>query len=199
MQHLHHYCWHSVACFHFSDGMHKPKFHPEILSHRSTDLLSVSSWLPTQPVRILPVGCCPCVQFRRAVSVCWALGWLGRGLCSWDAAGPCRAHAAALPVPSRGSHVCWGSECPACSAPLSLLLLSCSGAFNWGVYSNSGMYFSVLLFFHLQILVICACRCCHVNILQLLGFSVETGLHCLIYPYLPNGSLQNKLQCRVSK
>ncbi|NXG92776.1 IRAK2 protein, partial [Stercorarius parasiticus] len=37
-------------------------------------------------------------------------------------------------------------------------------------------------------------RCCHVNILQLLGFSVETGLHCLIYPYLPNGSLQNQLQ-----
>lgn len=47
-------------------------------------------------------------------------------------------------------------------------------------------------------LLICACRCCHINILQLLGFSVETGLHCLIYPYLPNGSLQNKLQCHVS-
>lgn len=61
MQHLHHYCWHSVACFHFSDGMHKPKFHPEILSHRSTDLLSVSSWLPTQPglLSVCPVqeGC----------------------------------------------------------------------------------------------------------------------------------------------
>ncbi|KFQ68365.1 Interleukin-1 receptor-associated kinase-like 2, partial [Phaethon lepturus] len=39
-------------------------------------------------------------------------------------------------------------------------------------------------------------RCCHVNILQLLGFSVEAGLHCLIYPYLPNGSLQNRLQCQ---
>ncbi len=37
-------------------------------------------------------------------------------------------------------------------------------------------------------------RCCHVNILQLLGFTVESELHCLIYPYLPNGSLQNKLQ-----
>ncbi|POI33758.1 hypothetical protein CIB84_002491 [Bambusicola thoracicus] len=37
-------------------------------------------------------------------------------------------------------------------------------------------------------------RCCHVNVLQLLGFTVESELHCLIYPYLPNGSLQNKLQ-----
>ncbi|XP_009865946.1 PREDICTED: interleukin-1 receptor-associated kinase-like 2, partial [Apaloderma vittatum] len=47
-------------------------------------------------------------------------------------------------------------------------------------------------FFHTEVQV--CFRCCHVNILQLLGFSVETGLHCLIYPYLPNGSLQNKLQ-----
>lgn len=47
--------------------------------------------------------------------------------------------------------------------------------------------------------LICARRCCHINILQLLGFSVETGLHCLIYPYLPNGSLQNKLHWQVSK
>lgn len=47
-------------------------------------------------------------------------------------------------------------------------------------------------------LLVCACRCCHVNILQLLGFSVESDLHCLIYPYLPNGSLQNQLQCQVS-
>ncbi|XP_065702023.1 interleukin-1 receptor-associated kinase-like 2 isoform X2 [Patagioenas fasciata] len=49
-------------------------------------------------------------------------------------------------------------------------------------------------FFHTEVQI--CFRCCHVNILQLLGFSVETGLHCLIYPYLPNGSLQNKLQCR---
>ncbi|XP_032843724.1 interleukin-1 receptor-associated kinase-like 2 isoform X2 [Tyto alba] len=48
-------------------------------------------------------------------------------------------------------------------------------------------------FFHTEVQI--CFRCCHVNILQLLGFSVETGLHCLIYPYLPNGSLQNKLQC----
>ncbi|KAM7095605.1 interleukin-1 receptor-associated kinase-like 2 isoform 2-T2 [Ciconia maguari] len=49
-------------------------------------------------------------------------------------------------------------------------------------------------FFHTEVQI--CFRCCHVNILQLLGFSVETGLHCLIYPYLPNGSLQNKLQCQ---
>ncbi|NWY72372.1 IRAK2 protein, partial [Erithacus rubecula] len=49
-------------------------------------------------------------------------------------------------------------------------------------------------FFHTEVQI--CFRCCHMNILQLLGFSVETGLHCLIYPYLPNGSLQNKLQCQ---
>ncbi|NWX24073.1 IRAK2 protein, partial [Aegotheles bennettii] len=49
-------------------------------------------------------------------------------------------------------------------------------------------------FFHTEVQI--CFRCCHVNILQLLGFSIETGLHCLIYPYLPNGSLQNKLQCQ---
>ncbi|NXA89655.1 IRAK2 protein, partial [Melanocharis versteri] len=48
-------------------------------------------------------------------------------------------------------------------------------------------------FFHTEVQI--CFRCCHINILQLLGFSVETGLHCLIYPYLPNGSLQDKLQC----
>ncbi|NWU85690.1 IRAK2 protein, partial [Onychorhynchus coronatus] len=48
-------------------------------------------------------------------------------------------------------------------------------------------------FFHTEVQI--CFRCCHINILQLLGFSVETGLHCLIYPYLSNGSLQNRLQC----
>ncbi|NXU57411.1 IRAK2 protein, partial [Turnix velox] len=47
-------------------------------------------------------------------------------------------------------------------------------------------------FFHTEVQI--CFRCCHINILQLLGFSVEPGLHCLIYPYLPNGSLQNQLQ-----
>ncbi|NXS43386.1 IRAK2 protein, partial [Balaeniceps rex] len=53
---------------------------------------------------------------------------------------------------------------------------------------------SIQRFFHTEVQI--CFRCCHVNILQLLGFSVETGLHCLIYPCLPNGSLQNKLQCQ---
>ncbi|XP_041320523.1 interleukin-1 receptor-associated kinase-like 2 isoform X2 [Pyrgilauda ruficollis] len=48
-------------------------------------------------------------------------------------------------------------------------------------------------FFHTEVQI--CFRCCHINILQLLGFSVEAGSHCLIYPHLPNGSLQNKLQC----
>ncbi|KAM6472933.1 interleukin-1 receptor-associated kinase-like 2 isoform 2-T2 [Liasis olivaceus] len=39
-------------------------------------------------------------------------------------------------------------------------------------------------------------RCCHPNILQLLGFCVESGLHCLIYPYMENGSLLDRLQCQ---
>lgn len=57
---------------------------------------------------------------------------------------------------------------------------------------------NVFFFVVCKSLLVCACRCCHVNILQLLGFSVESDLHCLIYPYLPNGSLQNQLQCQVS-
>ncbi|NXR08937.1 IRAK2 protein, partial [Semnornis frantzii] len=51
-------------------------------------------------------------------------------------------------------------------------------------------------FFHTEVQI--CFRCCHINILQLLGFSIETGLHCLIYPYLPNGSLQNKLHAQDS-
>ncbi|NWW52749.1 IRAK2 protein, partial [Pedionomus torquatus] len=50
-------------------------------------------------------------------------------------------------------------------------------------------------FFHTEVQI--CFRCCHINILQLLGFSVESGLHCLIYPYLPNGSLQNQLQTQA--
>lgn len=41
-------------------------------------------------------------------------------------------------------------------------------------------------------------RSCHPNILRLLGFTVESGFHCLIYPYMPNGSLMDRLQCQVS-
>ncbi|XP_026534429.1 interleukin-1 receptor-associated kinase-like 2 isoform X1 [Notechis scutatus] len=41
-------------------------------------------------------------------------------------------------------------------------------------------------------------RCCHPNILQLLGFCVENGLHSLIYPYMENGSLLDRLHCQDS-
>ncbi|XP_019360219.1 PREDICTED: interleukin-1 receptor-associated kinase-like 2 [Gavialis gangeticus] len=49
-------------------------------------------------------------------------------------------------------------------------------------------------FFHTEVQI--SFRCCHINILQLLGFSAESGFHCLIYPYLPNESLENRLQCQ---
>ncbi|XP_032997034.1 interleukin-1 receptor-associated kinase-like 2 isoform X2 [Lacerta agilis] len=41
-------------------------------------------------------------------------------------------------------------------------------------------------------------RSCHPNILRLLGFTVESGFHCLIYPYMPNGSLMDRLQSQGS-
>uniref|UniRef100_A0A8C4Y0Q0 Interleukin 1 receptor associated kinase 2 n=1 Tax=Gopherus evgoodei TaxID=1825980 RepID=A0A8C4Y0Q0_9SAUR len=51
-------------------------------------------------------------------------------------------------------------------------------------------------FFHTEVQI--CFRCCHINILQLVGFSLESGYHCLIYPYMDNGSLENRLQCQVS-
>nr|XP_008166276.1 interleukin-1 receptor-associated kinase-like 2 isoform X2 [Chrysemys picta bellii] len=50
-------------------------------------------------------------------------------------------------------------------------------------------------FFHTEVQI--CLRCCHINILQLVGFSLESGYHCLIYPYMDNGSLENRLQCQV--
>ncbi|KAM9133237.1 interleukin-1 receptor-associated kinase-like 2 isoform 2-T2 [Pangshura tecta] len=50
-------------------------------------------------------------------------------------------------------------------------------------------------FFHTEVQI--CFRCCHINILQLVGFSLESGYHCLIYPYMDNGSLENRLQCQV--
>ncbi|KAJ7316957.1 hypothetical protein JRQ81_003119 [Phrynocephalus forsythii] len=49
-------------------------------------------------------------------------------------------------------------------------------------------------FFRLEVQI--CFRCCHPNILQLLGFCVESGFHCLIYPYMSNGSLTDRLQCQ---
>uniref|UniRef100_A0A2K6FYU0 Interleukin-1 receptor-associated kinase-like 2 n=1 Tax=Propithecus coquereli TaxID=379532 RepID=A0A2K6FYU0_PROCO len=37
-------------------------------------------------------------------------------------------------------------------------------------------------------------RCCHLNILPVLGFCAGRRFHSLIYPYMANGSLQDRLQ-----
>lgn len=37
-------------------------------------------------------------------------------------------------------------------------------------------------------------RCCHPNVLPLLGFCTGKEFYCLIYPYMANGSLQDRLQ-----
>lgn len=39
-------------------------------------------------------------------------------------------------------------------------------------------------------------RCCHPNVLPLLGFCTGTQFHSLIYPYMANGSLQDRLQAK---
>ncbi|XP_077181401.1 interleukin-1 receptor-associated kinase-like 2 isoform X2 [Paroedura picta] len=49
-------------------------------------------------------------------------------------------------------------------------------------------------FFHTEVQI--CFRCCHQNILRLLGFTIESEFHCLIYPYMPHGSLIDRLQCQ---
>ncbi|CAO2606171.1 Interleukin-1 receptor-associated kinase-like 2, partial [Lemmus lemmus] len=39
-------------------------------------------------------------------------------------------------------------------------------------------------------------RCCHPNVLPLLGFCTGRRFHSLIYPYMANGSLQDRLQAK---
>ncbi|XP_036038575.1 interleukin-1 receptor-associated kinase-like 2 [Onychomys torridus] len=39
-------------------------------------------------------------------------------------------------------------------------------------------------------------RCCHSNVLPLLGFCTGRQFHSLIYPYMANGSLQDRLQVK---
>ncbi|KAL6034004.1 hypothetical protein STEG23_008761 [Scotinomys teguina] len=39
-------------------------------------------------------------------------------------------------------------------------------------------------------------RCCHPNVLPLLGFCTGRWFHSLIYPYMANGSLQDRLQVK---
>nr|XP_006132881.1 interleukin-1 receptor-associated kinase-like 2 [Pelodiscus sinensis] len=54
---------------------------------------------------------------------------------------------------------------------------------------------SIQRFFHTEVQM--CFRCCHINILQLVGFSLENGYHCLIYPFMDNGSLEDRLQSQV--
>lgn len=38
----------------------------------------------------------------------------------------------------------------------------------------------------------------HPNIMDLVGYSVEGGAYCLIYVYMPSGSLEDRLHCEVN-
>lgn len=42
-------------------------------------------------------------------------------------------------------------------------------------------------------------RCQHENLVELLGFSSDGAQPCLVYEYMPNGSLLDRLACLVSK
>lgn len=38
----------------------------------------------------------------------------------------------------------------------------------------------------------------HPNIMDLIGYSVGGGAYCLIYGYMPSGSLEDRLRCEVN-
>ncbi|NXP57192.1 IRAK4 kinase, partial [Chloropsis cyanopogon] len=42
-------------------------------------------------------------------------------------------------------------------------------------------------------------KCQHVNLVELLGFSSDGAQPCLVYEYMPNGSLLDRLACLVSQ
>lgn len=42
-------------------------------------------------------------------------------------------------------------------------------------------------------------RCKHENLVELLGFSSDGAQPCLVYEYMPNGSLLDRLACLVSE
>ncbi|NXS47661.1 IRAK4 kinase, partial [Balaeniceps rex] len=42
-------------------------------------------------------------------------------------------------------------------------------------------------------------KCQHENLVELLGFSSDGAQPCLVYEYMPNGSLLDRLACLVSK
>lgn len=43
------------------------------------------------------------------------------------------------------------------------------------------------------------CRCKHENLVELLGFSSDGAQPCLVYEYMPSGSLLDRLACLVCK
>nr|XP_020836670.1 interleukin-1 receptor-associated kinase-like 2 isoform X2 [Phascolarctos cinereus] len=55
---------------------------------------------------------------------------------------------------------------------------------------------SIESFFHMEVQI--CLRCSHQNILPLLGFCTGEVFHSLIHPYMPNGSVEDRLQCQDS-
>uniref|UniRef100_A0A4X2KS56 Interleukin 1 receptor associated kinase 2 n=1 Tax=Vombatus ursinus TaxID=29139 RepID=A0A4X2KS56_VOMUR len=53
---------------------------------------------------------------------------------------------------------------------------------------------SIESFFHMEVQI--CLRCSHQNILPLLGFCTGEAFHCLIHPYMPNGSVEDRLRCQ---
>lgn len=68
----------------------------------------------------------------------------------------------------------------------SLALCSRSETSNWESSSLCCLFF----FFN---------RCQHENLVELLGFSSDGAQPCLVYEYMPNGSLLDRLACLVSE
>ncbi|XP_068940081.1 interleukin-1 receptor-associated kinase-like 2 isoform X2 [Petaurus breviceps papuanus] len=53
---------------------------------------------------------------------------------------------------------------------------------------------SIKSFFHMEVQI--CLRCSHQNILPLLGFCTGEVFHSLIHPYMPNGSVEDRLRCQ---
>ncbi|XP_072454612.1 interleukin-1 receptor-associated kinase-like 2 isoform X4 [Notamacropus eugenii] len=53
---------------------------------------------------------------------------------------------------------------------------------------------SIENFFHMEVQI--CLRCSHQNILPLLGFCTGEVFHSVIHPYMPNGSVEDRLQCQ---
>lgn len=84
-----------------------------------------------------------------------------------------------LALCSRGETSHWGIK-----FPLPCVLLRCWVSFRA----------------HVNGFFCCCCyRCQHENLVELLGFSSDGAQPCLVYEYMPNGSLLDRLACLVSE